>query len=83
MHTVIVIASGLVLLALLVLTGPFMGVTRRRAALWFIPIWLVFALFNMLVGVFHAGYTFAQETPILAVVFGVPAIVAAVTAWRS
>lgn len=83
MHTAMVIAGGLVLLALMAGGGSLLGLSRRRAAIWFIPVWLVCALVNLTVGVMHAGYTVAQEAPILVVVFGVPAAIAAFVAWRS
>jgi cytochrome oxidase assembly protein ShyY1 len=36
----------------------------------------------MWVGVTRAGYTIAQELPILIVIFAVPAILAAVAIWQ-
>jgi hypothetical protein len=52
------------------------------AAKYFIPLWLVAALINMWVGVSRAGYTVAQETPILLIVFAIPAAVALFIWWR-
>ncbi|WP_435655819.1 hypothetical protein [Brucella pituitosa] len=52
------------------------------AAKLFVPVWFAIALTNMWVGVTRAGYTVAQELPILLVVFAVPAIVSAVTVWQ-
>ena len=46
------------------------------------PVWAGVALVNLWVGVTKAGYTLAQELPILAVVFAVPAVVALVAAWQ-
>ncbi len=81
MHTVMVIGGGLVLLAVFMLvTRQFGGGTARAAAtgaVWFIPIWLLAAGFNLSVGVEH-GYSLAEELPIALVVFGVPAGIAAV-----
>ena len=48
----------------------------------FSAVWLLVALANMWVGVHHAGYTVRGELPILFVVFLVPALIAAVAAWR-
>jgi hypothetical protein len=47
-----------------------------RAALWFLPGWLLVAAINMWIGVSRAGYSVAAEAPIFLVVFAVPAAVA-------
>ena len=84
MHTVMVIGGGLVVLAIFLLLGRSFGggsaAAAARAALWFIPAWLVAAAVNLYVGTTH-GYTVAEELPIGLVVFGVPAAVAALF-WR-
>lgn len=51
-------------------------------AKWFIPVWVGIALVNMWVGVTKAGYTVAQELPILGVVIAVPAVLALLLAWQ-
>ncbi len=77
MHTVMVIAGGLVLLAAMLALAKLGGFAPLPlAALIFLPIWLIIAVINLWVGVTRAGYTVAQELPILLVVFGVPAAVA-------
>jgi hypothetical protein len=76
MHTILVIAGGLALLAAFALAARFLDATIARAMLWFVPAWLVGAGVNMWVGVSRAGYTVAQEFPIFLVVFGVPALAA-------
>jgi len=48
----------------------------------FISVWLIGSVTNLWVGVNKAGYTVAQELPILAVVFAVPAVVAAIAIWQ-
>lgn len=75
MHTLMITTAGLVLLAVFVGFGHLRGdVTgRASAARAFLPIWFVLALVNFTVGVFSAGYTVLQETPVFAVTFGVPA----------
>ncbi len=82
MHTVSVIGGGLLLLALFMLVGKRMGgvPAAARAALVFIPVWLVAAAGNLYVGTTH-GYTVTEELPIGLVVFGVPAAVAVIL-WR-
>lgn len=46
------------------------------------PVWLLVALANMWVGVSKAGYTVAQELPILFLVFAIPAAIAWLLAWQ-
>ena len=77
MHTVMVISAGLILLGLFVKFGA----SPSKACLMFIPVWLLASLVNLWVGVSRAGYTVAQEAPILLVVFGIPAAGAALVWW--
>jgi hypothetical protein len=85
MHMLLVILGGLLLLGVFALFGKLWGgdvsgvVTGTK---FFIPLWLVIALINMWVGVTKAGYTVAQELPILLVVFAVPAAIAAIAVWQ-
>ena len=83
MHTVKVILGGCAALAICLLAGLWLGGAQQglaRAALVFLPIWLTAALFNLWIGVTRAGYTIAEEAPIAALVFGIPAA-AAVLVW--
>ena len=85
MHMVMVIVAGLLLLAVFALFGRLWGHDAASVALaarWFIPVWVGVALVNLWVGVTRAGYTLAQELPILLVVVAVPALVAGVLAWQ-
>ncbi|PKA45017.1 hypothetical protein N2599_32550 (plasmid) [Rhizobium sullae] len=85
MHMLLVIIGGVVLLGVFALFGKLWGgdvAGVATAAKAFIPLWLAVTLVNMWVGVTRAGYTVAQELPILLVVFAVPAALAAVVAWR-
>ena len=79
MHTLMVIAGGLVLLAVFILVGHFAG-RRALAAKLFIPAWFLAVLVNLYIGVTSAGYTVAEELPIQLVVFAVPTIVALILA---
>lgn len=83
MHTAMVVGGGLLLLLLFAILGKVSGIGIGKAAVWFIPVWLVCAAVNMWVGVNHAGYTYAQEFPIFLAVFAVPAVIAAFLAWRA
>jgi hypothetical protein len=76
MHTLKVIAGGLILLAVCVLIGRTAG-----AAKLFIPLWLLLAGINLWIGVTRAGYTVAEEAPIFLVVFAVPAAAALLLVW--
>jgi len=85
MHMAMVIAAGILLLVVFVMFGWLWGASAagmRAAATAFIPVWLLVAVANLSVGVWHAGYTVRQELPILLVVFLVPALVAAVVMWQ-
>ena len=85
MHTIMVISGGFVLLFVFVLIARSRSGGSRsaisKAALVFVPVWFIAAAINMWVGVTQAGYSVAEEAPILGVVFGVPAIVA-IFVWR-
>jgi hypothetical protein len=83
-HTVIVIAIGLAVLAAGLFVGHTLGgaAGMARAALYFLPLWLIGAGINMYFGVHGAGYAVSDEAPILLVVFAVPAAVALLGWWR-
>ncbi|RVT97846.1 hypothetical protein EOD42_08615 [Rhodovarius crocodyli] len=85
MHMTLVIAAGLLLLAVFLLFGWLWGASAEGIALaarCFLPAWAVLAVANMWVGVTRAGYTMGQELPILTVVFLLPAAVAGLVMWR-
>jgi hypothetical protein len=85
MHTILVIAAGLLLLGICLALGRLIGgpgpAPLATAARSFVPVWLFGSLINMWVGVSQAGYSLAEELPVLGVVFAVPAVVAVVL-WR-
>ncbi|MEN5082165.1 hypothetical protein ABE438_06740 [Bosea sp. TWI1241] len=87
MHTIKVVAAGLVLLGAMVLLLPRLGLGGVQpvafAARLFLPLWLLIALGNLWVGVSRAGYTVLQEVPFFLVVFGVPALAAGLLIWRA
>lgn len=78
MHTLNVLIGGFALLGLGLLVGRWAGGTAAmaRVALFFVPVWLIVALVNMYIGVSHAGYSMAAETPIFLVIFAIPVAVA-------
>ncbi len=80
-----VIFAGILLFGVFLLFGKLWSGDAQGyiiAAKIFIPVWFVIAAANMWVGVTKAGYTIAQETPILLVIFAVPAAVAGLTIWQ-
>ncbi|MDI6949082.1 hypothetical protein QML88_20020 [Serratia sp. Se-RSmG] len=86
MHMAMVIGGGAVLLGVFLLFGKLWGgdaAALAVAAKAFIPVWLMVSLVNMWVGVTHARYSVREELPILAIVFLVPAALAALAIWRS
>jgi hypothetical protein len=84
MHTVKIIAGGFALLALCLVLGRLAlgaGTGVATAAKFFVPLWLGAAAANLYVGVTRAGYSVAEEAPIFAAIFGIPAAVALLI-WR-
>jgi len=48
----------------------------------FLVVWLALTGFNLWVGVTRAGYSVAEELPILLLLFGVPAAAALLLRWK-
>ena len=85
MHTLIILAASAGLLLCCSLLGHAWAGGLNGAALGakvFIGLWLVAAAVNLWIGVSKAGYSVADETPIFLGVFGVPAAIAALLAWK-
>lgn len=83
MHTVIMVASGLAVLALFALAVAVLGKSMAVGAKWFFLPWLLVSLVNLYVGTTH-GHSVAGELPFLAIVFGVPALAAfALMRWKA
>ncbi len=85
MHMLMVTAGGTFLLGVFLLFGHLWGDTPASfamAANLYLPFWLVVSLANLWIGVSKAGYTVAEELPILLFVFAVPAAFAAVAVWH-
>ena len=81
MHTVLVVLAGFALLGLCLLAAGSNRGRRAKAALVFVPLWLVGAAVNLWVGVSQAGYSVTEELPIFLVVFAIPAVLA-FALWR-
>jgi hypothetical protein len=86
MRTGLFLLSGILFLAASLIVGKlfsanYPGATTVATVL-FVALWLVIAGANMWVGVAKAGYSVAEELPILALIFGVPAAVAVLVRWK-
>ncbi|SES47675.1 hypothetical protein SAMN03159406_05045 [Rhizobium sp. NFR03] len=84
MHTLKIITVGVALLAVMAWGLPRLGLTEgfnTRALTAYIALWFVISAVNLGIGVFHAGYTVAEELPIMAMVFVLPFLIAILT-WR-
>ena len=73
-HTMMMLLAGLALLIAL----RFAIRDGARATRLFLILWLAVSIGNLLVGVLHAGYGWAEEAAIGLLVFGVPAALALV-----
>lgn len=76
MHTILVLGGGFLLLGLCLAIGHVTGAGLARASLLFLPLWLIATGYNLWYGVANAGYSVAEELPIFALLFIVPAAVA-------
>jgi len=86
MRSLLFLVVGFLLLAVCLLLGRLFS-THYPSALYaatiaFVSIWLVISIANLWVGVAKAGYAVSDELPIFLLIFGVPAVVAAVLKWR-
>jgi hypothetical protein len=86
MRTLIIIAGGFLLLGICLYAGRLFGRPGAEAmvtgAQVFIVAWLALSLLNMWMGVSRAGYSVAEELPIFALIFGLPAAAAAFAWWK-
>ncbi|HET6335490.1 MAG TPA: hypothetical protein VFG30_19825 [Polyangiales bacterium] len=78
MRTALIILGGFVLLAIFALVGRAVKGTPgiAQGSLLFVPAWFVIAAGNMAMGVLKAGYSAAEEAPILLAIFVPPAALA-------
>jgi len=86
MRTALFLLVGFLLLAAALILGRlfaenYPGATTI-ATVVFVALWFVIAAFNMWTGVTKAGYSSAEELPVFALLFLVPAAVAILVRWR-
>lgn len=86
MRTLLFLLSGFLFLGgSLILGKLFSGnypAGTTVATVLYVVLWFVVAAANLWVGVAKAGYTVAEELPIFALIFGVPAAVAVLVRWK-
>jgi hypothetical protein len=86
MRTILFLASGLLLMAALLILAKLFSEQVPSAPNWVlalgIALWLAATGANMWIGVSKAGYSVAEELPILLLLFVVPATAAIVVRWR-
>jgi hypothetical protein len=81
LHTIKILLLGLVLLVAFVLIGRALG-NGSKAALYFVPVWLIGAAINLWFGVTNAGYSVREETPIFLLIFAIPSVFAFLAWWK-
>ena len=86
MRTGLFLLAGFLFLTASLIVGKlfaenYPGATTAATVL-FVAGWFFIASFNLWTGVAKAGYSVAAELPILALVFGVPAVAAILIRWK-
>ena len=76
MHIAMLVAAGLVALAVFYFGAGLMGRTRAQGAARFIWVWLAASVLNGAVGVTQAGIPLVNEIAAFVPIFGIPAAVA-------
>lgn len=86
MRTGLFLLSGFLLLAGSLIAGKLFSsnypAATTVATVLFVAVWLAIAGVNMWTGVAKAGYSIAEELPIFALIFAVPAAVAVLARWK-
>ena len=86
MHSFLVILAGVVLLGLMLVVGGLVGpggaAGMRRAALFFIPAWLVGALIDLWWVASAPTVTVGEAFPAVLLAFAAPSLVAVAVWWK-
>lgn len=86
MRTVLFLTSGLLLMASVLIAAKLFSEHVPSAPNWALAlslgVWLAVTGANMWIGVSKAGYSAAEELPILILLFAVPAVAALLVRWR-
>lgn len=86
MRTGLFLLAGWLLLAAFLILGKLFSENytsaTTMAAYAYVAVWLIVAGLNMWTGVAKAGYSVAEELPIFALIFAVPAAAAILLKWK-
>jgi hypothetical protein len=86
MRTALFLLAGFLLLAASLLLGRLFSANypaaTTLATVLYVAAWAIIAGANMWVGIAKAGYSLADELPIFALIFGVPAAAAILLKWK-
>ncbi|HSD43835.1 MAG TPA: hypothetical protein VLD36_18445 [Burkholderiales bacterium] len=86
MRTGLFLLAGFLLLAASLLLGRLFSATYPSASVvatvTYVALWFVIAGANMWIGVAKAGYSVAEELPIFALIFLLPAAVGIILKWK-
>ena len=86
MRTGLFLVAGFLLLAASLVLGRLFSANYPGAVLAatvaYVVLWFVIAATNMWIGVAKAGYSVAEELPIFALIFVLPAAVAIILKWK-
>jgi hypothetical protein len=86
MRTGLFLVAGFLLLAASLLLGRLFSANYPSATVMatvaYVALWFVIAGANMWIGVAKAGYSVAEELPIFALIFVLPAAAAIILKWK-
>lgn len=86
MRTGLFLIAGFLMLAAALLLGRLFSANYPGATVVatvaYVALWFAIAAANMWVGVARAGYSVAEELPIFALIFALPAAVAILLKWK-
>ena len=86
MRTILFLVSGLLLMSSFLIVAKLFSEHFPSAPNWALALglglWLVVTAVNMWIGVSKAGYSVAEELPILALLLLMPAVAAILVRWR-
>lgn len=86
MRTGLFLLAGFLLLAASLILGRLFSANypgaQSTAIVVYIALWCVIAAANMWIGVAKAGYSVAEEIPIFALIFLLPAVIGILLKWK-
>lgn len=86
MRTGLFLIAGFLLLAASLLLGKLFSANYPSASvaaiIAYVALWFVIAVANMWIGIAKAGYSFAEELPVFALIFVLPAAMGIIVKWK-